>query len=97
MITLEAAPSNKRQKQRLAKEFIKSVAKIMKMLEGKKAIVLYNKTDLDPSDNMGAGRNWLSNKWSSGMGGQANCSTHSLLFQIKEDVLVWKPLNSATA
>lgn len=33
MITLEVAPSNKRQKQRLAKEFIKSVAKIMKMLE----------------------------------------------------------------
>ena len=93
MITLEAAPLNKRQKQRLAKEFIKSVSKIMKMLE--EAFYVFLKENA--SDNMGAGRNWLSNKWSSGMGGQANCSTHSLLFQIKEDVLVWKPLNSATA
>ena len=93
MITLEAAPSNKGQKQRLAKEFIKSVAMIMKMLE--EAFYVFLKENA--SDNMGAGRNWLSNKWSSGMGGQANCSTHSLLFQIKEDVLVWKPLNSATA
>lgn len=93
MITLEAAPSNKGQKQRLAKEFIKSVAKIMKMLE--EAFYVFLKENA--SDNMGAGRNWLSNKWSSGMGGQANCSTHSLLFQIKEDVPVWEPLNSATA
>ena len=33
MITLEAAPSNKRNKHLLAKDIIKSVAKIMKMLE----------------------------------------------------------------
>ena len=51
MITLEAAPSNKRQKQRLAKEFIKSVAKIMKMLE--EAFYVFLKENA--SDNMGAG------------------------------------------
>ena len=93
VITLEAAQLSEEQKQQLAKEFTASAAKIMKMPE--EAFYVFLKENA--SDNMGAGRNWLSNKWSSGMGGQANCSTHSLLFQIKEDVLVWKPLNSATA
>ena len=58
MITLEAAPSNKRQKQRLAKEFIKSVAKIMKMLE--EAFYVFLKENA--LDNVGVGGKLLSDK-----------------------------------